>query len=88
MQPSLIQPLSDEYIKEESERQLNRPVKIQKIHISLVRAGDTVFHDGKVKTVCPNNLTYDTFMEHGLFGDSYILGRKPVQRVIMNVVES
>jgi len=86
MQTSLIQPFSDEYIKQESERQLNRPVEIQKTHISLVRAGDTVFHDGKVKTVCPGNLTYDTFMEHRLFGDSYILGRKPVQRVIMGLI--
>ena len=35
MQTSLIQPFSDEYIKQESERQLNRPVEIQKTHMSL-----------------------------------------------------
>tara|TARA_B100000929_G_scaffold197599_1_gene156804 strand:+ start:11308 stop:11568 length:261 start_codon:yes stop_codon:yes gene_type:complete len=80
---SILQPLSDKEIKTEVARQLGREHEVRKIHVSLVRGGDTVFHDGKVKTVCFNDVGYDSFMGHKLFGDSYVLGRKPVQRIVM-----
>lgn len=52
------------------------------VHISTIKAGDTVLHNGHEKTVCRNNLTRDSFMGQCLFGDSYRLGRKPVTKVI------
>lgn len=82
MQTTKLAPLSDEQIKLEASRQVGRDIEIEKVHISLIRASDTVFHEGKVKTVCKKNLKHDTFMGHTLFGDSYMLGRKPVWRVV------
>ena len=73
--------LDDEQIKQEASRQVGRPVAIQKVHISDIKALDTVFHEGKVKTVCPKDLKGDRFIGPTLFGDSYVLGRKPVYRL-------
>jgi hypothetical protein len=55
-------------------------------HISLIRPGDTVFHDGKVRTVCRSDLKYDGFMGITLFGDCYRLGARPVQRLVLRRV--
>lgn len=52
-------------------------------HISRIRAGDTVLHDGKQQTVCQSNLKRDSFMGITLFGDSYRLGYLPVQKVVI-----
>lgn len=73
----------DKEIAREASVQINRPVDIEKVHISLIRASDTVFHEGKVRTVCKGNLKNDSFMGPTLFGDSYNLGRKPVYRLAM-----
>lgn len=54
---------------------------IEEIHISEVRVGDVVVHEGKERTVCANNLKSDLFFDKLLFGDSYHIGRKPVQRL-------
>lgn len=78
--------ISVEKIKIEASKQINRPVDIEKVHISLLRASDTVFHEGKVRTVCKGNLKNDPFMGPTLFGDSYNLGRKPVHRLVMQRV--
>lgn len=78
--------LDDEGIRREAERQLGRPIETRKIHVSLVRVGDTVFHEGRVRTVSARNLTHDTFMGHRLFGDSHVLGRRPVHRIDMGLV--
>ena len=72
-----------EEIRIEASRQVNRPVEIEPVHVSLIRASDTVFHEGKVRTVCKGNLKNDSFMGPTLFGDSYNIGRKPVYRLIM-----
>lgn len=72
-----------EEIRIEASRQVNRPVEIEQVHVSLIRASDTVFHEGKVRTVCKGNLKNDSFMGPTLFGDSYNIGRKPVYRLIM-----
>lgn len=47
------------------------------VHISSIRRGDTVSHDGHLKTVCLTNLKRE-FGEVTLFGDSYRLGTLPV----------
>ncbi len=77
------QSISDKKIAHEASVQINRPVDIEKVHVSLIRASDTVFHEGKVRTVCKGNLKNDSFMGPTLFGDSYNLGRKPVLRLVM-----
>lgn len=51
------------------------------VHISTIRGGDTVIHNGEIKSVCPNNIKYDSFMGHSLFGDSYRLGNILVKKV-------
>ena len=83
MKPTILQLLSDEYIHREVSRQIGRDTKVEKVHVSLVRAGDTVFHDDKVRTVSGPNISYDSFMGHKLFGDNHVCGRKPVHRLVM-----
>lgn len=83
MASRLIQPLSDEAVSAEVARQLGREHAVEKVHVANVRGGDTVFHEDKVRTVGMKDVGYDSFMGHKLFGDSYVLGRKPVQRVVM-----
>lgn len=83
MLENISKSIDDNAIKIEASRQVNRPVDIEKVHISLLRASDTVFHEGKVRTVCKGNLKNDSFMGPTLFGDSYNLGRKPVLRLVM-----
>ena len=52
------------------------------VHIAELKPGDTVIHNGEIKTVCKSDLKYDTFMGHTLFGDSYQLGDIKVQKVV------
>ena len=54
---------------------------IEHVQISKIKSGDTVMHDGKMKTVCNNNIGRDDFMGITLFGDCYKMGRKLVQKV-------
>lgn len=56
----------------------------REMHVSLIRVGDTVFHDGKVRTVGRSDLKNDGFMGPTLFGDSYLLGLRPVLRLVMS----
>lgn len=51
-------------------------------HISLIRSGDTVLHNGEVKTVCSTDIKKDAFMGITIFGDSYRIGYKAVQCVV------
>lgn len=48
------------------------------VHISTIKAGDTVEIDGHLKTVCRGDLKKCPDMGHSLFGDSYRLGTVPV----------
>ena len=50
------------------------------VHISRIRAGDTVLHDGKMRTVCSKDIRRDLCMGITLWGDSYRLGYTPVQK--------
>jgi hypothetical protein len=52
-------------------------------HISMVRVGDLILHDGQVRTVCNKDLKYDSFLGYTLWGDSYKLGYAPVIQVIL-----
>lgn len=57
--------------------------KIKLVDISTIRPGDTVEHDGVIKTVSKSNLGKDDFHGITLFGDSYHGGRKKVKKVII-----
>jgi hypothetical protein len=50
----------------------------EKIHIDLLRVGDTILHNGEVKTISGNNLKRGGFMGTTVFGDSYNSGNKKV----------
>ncbi|QNV69380.1 hypothetical protein F7661_28080 (plasmid) [Pseudomonas sp. CFA] len=47
-------------------------------HINTVRAGDTVLHNGELRTVCNSDIKRRGFMGTTLFGDSYRSGTVPV----------
>lgn len=49
------------------------------LNIDLVRAGDTVLHGGKARTVCVSDIKTCPSMGRTLFGDSYCLGYRPVR---------
>ena len=53
------------------------------IHKNRVVAGDVIVcPDGKERTVCQENIKYNTFMGVTIFGDSYHAGHKLVPRRI------
>ena len=62
--------------------------KIELVHISQISAGDTIEHYGKLATVSGNNIKKDSFMGITLFGDSYNLGVKPVNKVVAWIGEN
>jgi len=51
------------------------------VHINAVKVGDTVEHNGVIKTVGACNIGGDSFTGRTLWGDSYQCGRKLVTRV-------
>jgi hypothetical protein len=51
------------------------------VHISQIRGGDTILHNGVVMTVSYNNIKYSEFMGVTVFGDSYCSGYKSVIRI-------
>jgi len=57
-------------------------MKTEQIHIDLLKAGDTILHDGKEMTVCNKDLKRGGFMGTSVFGDSYKSGYQPVIRVL------
>lgn len=54
----------------------------EEVHISQIRQGDTVYHNGEAKTVGKNSLQKD-FFGYTLFGSPYFgtLNGKPVARI-------
>ena len=50
---------------------------MKKIHISTVKSGDIILHNGKPKTVGSKDIK-SGFMGTTVFGDSYRLGTVPV----------
>lgn len=57
--------------------------KIEPVHISQISIGDTIKHDGEIRTVSGTNIKRDSFMGRTLFGDSYNLGTKSVEKIII-----
>lgn len=57
--------------------------RVEEVHISNIRPGDTVMHEGKMRTVCVKDIKTGGFMGTSLFGDSYHSGYKLVERVII-----
>lgn len=53
-------------------------ISTKEVHISTIRQGDTIIHNGKISTVCRKDIHYDTFMGTTIFGDSYRLGYKKI----------
>lgn len=49
--------------------------------IYMIRSGDTVFHNGELRTVCDSDIKRGGVMGTSLFGDSYRSGSLPVQLV-------
>lgn len=56
--------------------------KLEPVHISQISAGDTIEHYGKITTVSANNIKRGGFLGITLFGDSYNLGTKAVNKVV------
>jgi len=61
---------------------LNSNHIIKEVHISTIKAGDTVNHNSEIKTITPKDINYSTFMGYSIFGDSYRIGTKLVKKVI------
>ena len=53
----------------------------EKVHITRINVGDTVFHNERLMTVCRSDIKMDRFTGRSIFGDSYHLGYKPVIKV-------
>lgn len=54
------------------------------VHISAIKNGDTIIHNGELKTVCTQDIRKSTFLGTTIFGDSYHLGQMPVIKIIFN----
>ena len=57
---------------------------IKHVHISEIKQGDTILHNGEMKTVSGNNIGGNPFIGKTLFGDSYNIGHKPVSLITFN----
>ncbi|QFT13308.1 hypothetical protein [Vibrio sp. THAF190c] len=55
----------------------------EQVHITKIKAGDTIYHNGKLVTVATKDIKHSDFMGRTIFGDSYHLGNKPVLRVLL-----
>lgn len=55
----------------------------QKVHIDTIRGGDTIIHNGKMRTVNQEFISYGGFMGTSVFGDSYRSGTKKVTKVLL-----
>lgn len=56
-------------------------MKTEMVNKHEIKIGDTVVHNGELRTVCKRTFSNDDFMGLLLWGDSYHLGYKPVERV-------
>jgi uncharacterized Zn-binding protein involved in type VI secretion len=62
----------------ERQRIMQGSITFKNVHISTIRAGDTVLIGGELTTVCENSLTRIEGMGVALFGDTYNLGYRPI----------
>jgi hypothetical protein len=54
------------------------------VPLGQIKVGDTILHNGKLKTVSRSNIKHDSFMGLTLFGDSYHIKRKVIKCKIFN----
>lgn len=48
-----------------------------------IRPGDSILcKDGHIRTVCQKDIKWDSFMGTSIFGDTYVLGREKVNKII------
>lgn len=59
---------------------MNKTTKF--VTISEIVPGDTVIYNGQEHTVNRNHIKNDSFMGRTLFGDSFALGTKLIEKVI------
>ncbi|EPF2246564.1 hypothetical protein ACSP9K_005022 [Citrobacter werkmanii] len=57
-------------------------ISIVECHISQIKPGDTVEHEGQLRTVSKRNIGWTEFFGTSLFGDNYQLGSIKVRKVI------
>jgi len=57
---------------------------LQKVHISEIKAGDTVILNGQIKTVNEPNIGRCSLLGTTLWGDSYHSGSILIERVLVN----
>lgn len=55
--------------------------EIEEVNIASIKAGDTIEHEGVLRTVCHYDIRDGGFMGRTIFGDCYALGTKPVKKV-------
>lgn len=55
--------------------------EIELVNINQIRVGDVIIFDDKMRTLTKSNFKRCGFMGSTIYGDSYQLGLKPVQRV-------
>ena len=70
-----------EKFKKLNESEQKQPATTE-VHISQIKSGDTVIHEGQICTVTNSDLKHSEFMGITLFGDCYALGHKPVIKVL------
>lgn len=57
---------------------------VKEVDVTQIRSGDVIIcRDGIMRTVCPKDITYSTFMGRSLFGDCYNLGYAKVKKCII-----
>jgi hypothetical protein len=59
---------------------------IKEVHISTIKWGDTVIHNGDMVTVGKNNIKHGGFLGSSLWGDSYKAGHTPVKKIIFKTL--
>lgn len=59
-------------------------MKIELTEKENIVVGDAIVFNGKIVTVSKKDINKDTFMGTCIFGDSYKLGNKKVEKVIFN----
>lgn len=57
-------------------------MRIVECHISQIKPGDTVEHEGQLRTVSKRNIGWTEFFGTSLFGGNYQLGTLKVRKVI------
>jgi hypothetical protein len=81
---------SEGYVKDREYdfiRDWNTNYDIHEVHISTIKAGDTIISkDGYMRTINQNNLGGDSFIGRTINGDSYKCGHELVKKVVFKLL--